>query len=386
MSSPEIRFFKDREGLNIAYAMHGDGPMVICPAWWISHVEKDWDDPRFRGFFERLGRGLTVVRYDRPGVGLSDRTGESRSMADEAGILLDLANELGAGRYGLFAMSCGGPPAIVHAAQHPDRVDNLCLCGSYAEGPTICSVELQDAMLATVRAHWGVGARAMADVFMPDADRDDVRAFAHYQRTAADAAVAERLLELTYAMDARPYLERIFAETLVLHRRRDRAIPLEAGRGLAAGIRGARFVTLEGSAHPPWIGGDDIAGIANAFFLGETQSAETTGPAHAASATGLDREHRCLVVEGAHVPLTPLEYGVMVALVDADGAVVTRDALLENVWGQPFEGSNKVDVLVRGLRRKLGIYAGSVETVTGHGYRFAGWRGPGTAGDSGGRA
>ena len=163
------------------------------------------------------------------------------------------------------------------------------------------------------------------------------------------------------------------------------AIPLEAGRGLAAGIRGARFVTLEGSAHPPWIGGDDIAGIANAFFLGETQSAETTGPAHAASATGLDREHRCLVVEGAHVPLTPLEYGVMVALVDADGAVVTRDALLENVWGQPFEGSNKVDVLVRGLRRKLGIYAGSVETVTGHGYRFAGWRGPGTAGDSGGR-
>jgi hypothetical protein len=249
----------------------------------------------------------------------------------------------------------------------------LCFAGSYAEGASLCPLDVQQAMLATVRAHWGMGARAMADVFMPDADRDDVRAFARYQRNAADSETAARLLKLTYAMDGGPYLDRIFAETLVIHRRRDRAIPLEAGRKLAAGIRGARFVTVEGSAHPPWIGDHDTARLANAFFIGN-HLPEPAGHARPKGPPApLDRERRCLQIDGQSVSLTPLEYGVLTALVDAEGSVVTRDELLAEVWGQPFEGSNKVDVLMRGLRRKLGPFAPSIRTVTGHGYQFSGW-------------
>ena len=374
---PEIRFFRSSQGQHIAYAVQGkprgEVPLVICPAWWISHVEKDWEDDRFRRFFTTLGQGLTVVRYDRPGVGLSDPMTGERSLADEASLLLELANELRARQYGLFVMSCGGPPALVHAAQHPDRVTRLCFAGSYAEGASLCPLDVQQAMLATVHAHWGMGARAMADVFMPDADRDDVRAFARYQRNAADAETAARLLKLTYTMDAGPYLDRIFAETLVIHRRRDRAIPVEAGRSLAAGIRGARFVTVEGSAHPPWIGDHDTARLANAFFLGNEPSDVEGQAGSRMGSSPLDRERRCLVFGDESVSLTPLEYGVLTRLVDAEGSVVTRDELLADVWGQPFGGSNKVDVLMRSLRRKLGPCAASVETVTGHGYRFSGW-------------
>ncbi len=325
--------------------------------------------------------GGVEARHTRVCLGRSVRRrgGRERALAEEAGLLLELANELRAKQYSLFVMSCGGPPALMHAARHPDRVTRICFAGSYARGGNLCPVDIQDAMLATMHAHWGMGARAMADVFMPDGDRDEVRSFARYQRNAADADTAARLLKLTYEMDADPFLDRIFAETLVIHRRRDRAIPVEAGRHLAAGIRGARFITLEGSAHPPWIGEHDTARLANAFFLGrELQPADEPGRADAPgepadSGSLLDREQRCLALDGGTVSLTPLEYGVLVALVDADGSVVTRDQLLEDVWRQPFGGSNKVDVTMRGLRRKLGAYAPSVETVTGHGYRFAGW-------------
>jgi DNA-binding response OmpR family regulator len=79
-------------------------------------------------------------------------------------------------------------------------------------------------------------------------------------------------------------------------------------------------------------------------------------------------------VQGNHVTLTALEYGVMRTLVDHPDRVVTRDELLERVWGQAYGGSNVVDAVVRTLRKKLGAYAGSVETVRGHGYRFRGFQ------------
>jgi hypothetical protein len=45
----------------------------VLPAFWISHVGEDWGYPSFRHFVESLAQGRSVVRYDRPGTGLSDR-------------------------------------------------------------------------------------------------------------------------------------------------------------------------------------------------------------------------------------------------------------------------------------------------------------------------
>jgi hypothetical protein len=45
----------------------------VLPAWWVSHVDHDFHAPRFREFFAALATRFTVVRYDRTGVGLSDR-------------------------------------------------------------------------------------------------------------------------------------------------------------------------------------------------------------------------------------------------------------------------------------------------------------------------
>ncbi|MDN3517596.1 winged helix-turn-helix domain-containing protein [Aquisalimonas lutea] len=87
----------------------------------------------------------------------------------------------------------------------------------------------------------------------------------------------------------------------------------------------------------------------------------------------LDRDARELVLDEGRVPLTPLEYGVLVHLQDQAGRAVSRQTLLHDVWGSTYTGwSNKVDAVVAALRRKMGRHADCIETVTGVGYRYRG--------------
>ena len=154
-------------------------------------------------------------------------------------------------------------------------------------------------------------------------------------------------------------------------------MPIEAGRRLAAGLPHARFMTLEGKAHPPWVDGRAIADIVHSFFAGEDPLAPASPspyPTNRAIDCCLDEANREVVLEGRRVPVTPLEYGVMLALVRASGRVVTRDQMLGEVWRTSFSGSNIVEAVIRSLRKKLGAFAPSIETVTGHGYRFNGWK------------
>src|SRR5438105_10189361 len=73
-----VRFIRDTDGARIAYAVVGEGPLVLCPAWWVSHVERDWEHPGFRSFFTRLADGFRVVRYDRS----EEHTSELQSRVD----------------------------------------------------------------------------------------------------------------------------------------------------------------------------------------------------------------------------------------------------------------------------------------------------------------
>lgn len=85
----------------------------------------------------------------------------------------------------------------------------------------------------------------------------------------------------------------------------------------------------------------------------------------------LDLAGRELVIDGKHTPLTKLEFALMQHLMLNEGQAVSRAQLLDEVWGysEP-SGSNVVDVVVRGLRRKLGPLAACIETVSGVGYRY----------------
>jgi two-component system, OmpR family, alkaline phosphatase synthesis response regulator PhoP len=85
----------------------------------------------------------------------------------------------------------------------------------------------------------------------------------------------------------------------------------------------------------------------------------------------IDAGRREVNVDGKEVQLAPKEFDLLWELLDHRGLVLTRDQLLERVWGYTFAGDTRtVDVHVRQLRRKLGD-ASPIVTVWGVGYKVA---------------
>lgn len=76
-------------------------------------------------------------------------------------------------------------------------------------------------------------------------------------------------------------------------------------------------------------------------------------------------------VRDEEVELTKKEYNLLSYLIRNQGVVLTRDQLLNSIWGYDFDGETRtVDVHVRSLRQKLGNAGDCVTTVRGIGYRI----------------
>ena len=88
----------------------------------------------------------------------------------------------------------------------------------------------------------------------------------------------------------------------------------------------------------------------------------------------IDHGRREVTLVGAVLPLTPLEFKLLVALAAHPGLVFTRGQLLEQVWEANYFGDDHVvDVHIGNLRKKLsgdGVGQPFIETVRGAGYRF----------------
>jgi two-component system phosphate regulon response regulator PhoB len=86
----------------------------------------------------------------------------------------------------------------------------------------------------------------------------------------------------------------------------------------------------------------------------------------------LDPErHRCSV-QGQEVPLTAKEFRLLESLMRRPGRVMSREQLLDEVWGADIAVTTRtIDTHLKRLREKLGAAADLIETVRGVGYRFA---------------
>ena len=85
----------------------------------------------------------------------------------------------------------------------------------------------------------------------------------------------------------------------------------------------------------------------------------------------LDVKKHEVNVDGRKVSLTLKEFELLKRLMTNRNIVLTRDTLLEEIWGYDFDGETRtVDVHVRTLRQKLGPEGNRIETVRGVGYRM----------------
>jgi DNA-binding response OmpR family regulator len=86
----------------------------------------------------------------------------------------------------------------------------------------------------------------------------------------------------------------------------------------------------------------------------------------------VDLRQQRVMLDSETVTLTLREYRLLALLAQHAGEVVPRSSLLLHIWAHvPEMRPSTLDVHIRGLRRKLGVYADQyIETVTGIGYRF----------------
>ena len=247
----------------------GAGPPLLCDSGWITHLRGQLELFSYAAFMERLAGRFTVIRYDKPGCGLSDRDGIDLSFDGQVAAALAVADAVGASRFSLFGASQGGQLAAAIAAKCPERVDALVLYGTCANGADLAPTQVRDSIVALTRAHWGLGSKMLAGIFVPDPTAEDVEAFTRLQRAAAPAAVGSRLLEVYYDTDIRALLPTIKARTAVLHREGDSATPFELGREVATLIPGATLIPLPGSGHLFYQGEWEPVLAAVLGFLGE---------------------------------------------------------------------------------------------------------------------
>lgn len=289
---------------DVAWSAVGEGPPLLIGGWWMSHLERDAEYEPFRAFVDRVARHRRVIRMDPPGSGLS-RTRETPSdLAPHVAAMLAVLDAAEVPEVTLLAGSSGCPVAVAFAAQHPDRVRRLVLCGAYLAGGLIAPDGDREALIDLVRRSWGVSSRVMSDIFYPDATPTQREAYVRHQRSTATPEAAAAALEAVYSFDARAFASHVSAPALVLHRRGDRAIRLALGAAVADALPDARLVVLDGADHHPWHGDTDSLLTAALRFDGVPEDALRATADHPSSPdeplpiTGRELEVLLLVARG----------------------------------------------------------------------------------------
>lgn len=252
----EIRFCRAPDGVRIAYAVHGSGPVLVIATCWLSHLQFDWESPVWHHFLAELGRFATVVRYDERGHGLSDWDVTDFGFEARIGDLEAVVDHAGLDRFALMGMAQGGPVTIEYAVRHPERVTRLVFYSSFAGSWRDRTAEEDDLSLAydaLIKVGWARPDSAFRRVFtslmIPDASEVQMRWLDDLQRVAVSATNAFAFRQERKKVNAAPLLSRLKVPALVLHARGDRMMPFDEGRYLASEIRGARLVPLESDNH-----------------------------------------------------------------------------------------------------------------------------------------
>jgi len=86
MTPPPVQYVKTSDGVSIAYTTAGSGPPLIWIQTLPSHIQMEWEQPILRAGFETIiGAGMTLVRFDFRGTGLSALRARYRGRCRPAG-------------------------------------------------------------------------------------------------------------------------------------------------------------------------------------------------------------------------------------------------------------------------------------------------------------
>lgn len=257
-ATQRIRYLRTPDGVRLAWAEAGTGPVMIKAANWLTHLEYEWESPVWRHWIHFFSDHFRFVRYDERGCGMTDaKTGDLslERWVEDLEDVVEAANPQAP--FALLGISQGGPICVAYAVKHPERVSHLVLYGAYARGAFQRGDPDREsfyrAMIDLVRLEWGSDNPTFRQVFtsrfIPGGTDEQLGWFNDLCRKTLTPQIAVQLLESRGMLDVTALLGEVRTPTLVLHARGDVVAPIAEGHILAAGIPGAQFIELDSKNH-----------------------------------------------------------------------------------------------------------------------------------------
>ena len=263
-----IRYLRTPDGVQLAWAEAGSGPMLVKAANWMTHLEFELESPVWRHWIRFFTENFRYIRHDERGCGMTDWNVGDLSFerwVEDLESVIDAAAP--SEPFALLGISQGAAACIGYAAKFPERVSHLILSGGYARGPFRRNdpdrERMYRAMIELVRLGWASENPTFRQVFtsrfIPGGTDEQVTWFNELCGKTTNAEIAARLLEMRASIDVVDLLEKVRTPTLVLHSREDDVVPIAEGRILAGGISNAQFVELDSKNHvlledePAWV-------------------------------------------------------------------------------------------------------------------------------------
>jgi pimeloyl-ACP methyl ester carboxylesterase/DNA-binding CsgD family transcriptional regulator len=303
-----IRYLNTSDGVKLAWAEAGEGPVVVKAANWLTHLEHEWQSPVWSHWIRFFAGNFRFIRYDERGSGMTDHNvGDlsfDRWVEDlEAVVAAASLTE----PFALLGISQGAAVCVAYAVRHPERVSRLVLYGAYARGWRFRNQpegeREYEAIVELARVGWGrdnpAFRRVFTSRFIPEATEEQHGWLAELCRITTPPDVAGRLLKVRADVNVLDQLGSVRAPTLVLHAREDAVCPIEEGRLLASAIPNAEFVELDSKNHvllagePAW----EVFERSVREFMG-IGAADAAGVRAFAALSAREREILALLTEG----------------------------------------------------------------------------------------
>ena len=331
---PRTQYAKSGD-VHIAYQVFGEGAvdLVFVPGF-VSHIENYWDEPNFARWLRRLGNFSRVMMFDKRGTGLSDQVSELPGMDQRMDDVRAVMDAVGIERAAIFGISEGGSLATLFAASHPERSQALIIYGGFAQFSDWMTQEALESLFQYIDKSWGSGEGWLKFAPTKEGDLAFQQWWGKFERLGASPGAVKTLMRMNSQIDITEILPSVNVPTLVIHRKDDMVVNVEAGRLLAERIPEAKYVELSGADHLPFVGenSDRILDEMEHFLTGETS--------------------------------TPSVERVLATVVFTDivGSTARAEALGDQAWG------DLLDLHDKAVRKELERFRGNEVKWTGDGF------------------
>jgi pimeloyl-ACP methyl ester carboxylesterase len=282
---PDVRFAQSGD-VSVAYSVNGDGPIdIVYVQGAISHLEVWWDLPIFRAWCERIGEFARLIRFDKRGMGMSDRVPGATTLETRMDDIRAVMDAVGSEQAVLIGHSEGGPLSMLFAAAYPERTRALVLAGAEVrerrdeEWPWGEATEEEfEAYIATVDENWGQRAR-FAGRLAPSLGSPPWYGewWCRLQSNSCTPGGWKAFARMAFDIDVRHVVPHIKVPTLIYHTVGDLMCSVENGRWLARHIDGAKYVERPGADHLMWAEeADPFIAELREFITGERDAQPAT--------------------------------------------------------------------------------------------------------------